>query len=52
MRYICLLCGYVYDETEGDTDNDIEPGTSWDELPDDFTCPFCGGEKDTFDEDL
>ncbi|MBS6628066.1 MAG: rubredoxin [Clostridiales bacterium] len=51
MRYICNVCGYVYDEELGDPDNGIEPGTKWDELPEDFVCPLCGVGKDEFSED-
>jgi len=47
MKYECV-CGYVYDETEGDPDNGIAPGTKWEELPEDFACPLCGLEKDEF----
>lgn len=36
MKYICDVCGYVYDEAAGDPDNGIAPGTTWAELPEDF----------------
>ena len=49
-KYVCELCGYVYDEEAGDPDNDIDPGTLWDELPDDFACPLCGEAKEDFEE--
>ena len=49
MKYVCTICGYVYDEAEGDPANGIEPGTKWDDLPEDFTCPLCGESKDGFD---
>ena len=48
MKYICDMCGYVYDEVLGDPDNGIVAGTKWDELPDDFECPLCGADKDSF----
>jgi rubredoxin-NAD+ reductase len=48
MKYVCDACGYIYDETEGDTDNGIAPGTKWGDIPDDFTCPLCGVGKDEF----
>lgn len=48
MKYICDVCGYVYDETLGDPDNGIAPGTTWEELPEDFVCPLCGVGKDDF----
>lgn len=48
-KFVCNVCGYVYDEEAGDPDNGIAPGTSWDEVPDDFTCPLCGVGKDEFE---
>ena len=48
MTYVCDVCGYVYDETQGDPDNGIAPGTTWDELPADFECPLCHVGKDQF----
>jgi rubredoxin---NAD+ reductase len=45
MRWICLACGHVYDEAEGDPDSGIPPGTRFADLPDDWCCPFCGSEK-------
>lgn len=50
MKYICDICGYVYDEELGDPENGIEPGTEFDELPEDFECPLCGVDKDNFSE--
>ncbi|NLJ77930.1 MAG: rubredoxin [Tissierellia bacterium] len=47
-RYICEPCGYVYDPAEGDPDNDIEPGTPFEVLPDDWVCPICGATQDMF----
>ena len=49
MKYECTVCGYVYDEDEGEPDNGIEPGTAWEEIPDSFTCPICGVEKADFE---
>ena len=48
MKYVCGVCGYVYDETAGDPDNGISAGTKWEDLPDDFVCPLCGVGKDEF----
>lgn len=48
-KYTCLVCGYVYDEAEGDPANDIAPGTRWDELPEDWVCPECGASKEDFE---
>ena len=49
-RYVCDVCGYVYDEAQGDPDNGIAPGTRFEDLPDDFVCPLCGVGKDQFSE--
>jgi rubredoxin len=49
-KYECSVCGYVYDPTEGDTDNGIEPGTPFEDIPDDWTCPVCGAGKDEFEK--
>ena len=48
-KYECIVCGYVYDPEEGDPDNGIEPGTSFEDLPDDWECPDCGAGKDDFE---
>lgn len=48
MKYACDLCGWEYDEELGDPENGIEPGTPFEELPDDFVCPLCGAPKDEF----
>jgi len=49
MRYVCVVCGYVYDSELGDDSLDIAPGTAWEDLPDDFLCPICGVDKDSFE---
>jgi rubredoxin len=49
-KYECTVCGYVYDEEAGDLDNDIEPGTNWEDLPNDWVCPVCGASKDQFEK--
>lgn len=46
--YECTICGYKYDISAGDPDGGIEPGTHFSELPDGWTCPLCGAEKDMF----
>lgn len=48
MKYVCTVCDYVYDPEIGDPDNGIEPGTAFDDLPDDWVCPECGVEKAEF----
>ena len=47
MKYECV-CGYIYDEAEGDPDAGLEPGTAWEDVPGDFVCPLCGLGKDEF----
>ena len=47
-RWVCEPCGYVYDPAEGDPDNGIEPGTAFENLPEDWVCPVCGATKDMF----
>jgi len=49
MNYVCVVCGYVYDSAEGDVDNNIASGTSFENLPEDWTCPLCGVGKDQFE---
>ena len=47
-KYICAICGYVYDSEIGDHDSGIKPGTPFEELPEDWVCPVCGAGKDAF----
>ena len=49
-KYICELCGYVYDEESGDADHRIPAGTKFADLPSDFMCPLCGAGKESFSE--
>ncbi len=49
-KYKCSVCGYVYDPSKGDPDNGIKPGTPFEQLPDDWTCPVCGASKDEFEK--
>lgn len=49
-RYECLVCGEIYDPEEGDIDGAIEPGVSFDALPDAWVCPECGAPRDDFME--
>ena len=47
-KYKCVMCGYIYDPAVGDPDNDIEAGTAFEDLPDDWVCPDCGvGKKNS-----
>jgi Rubredoxin len=48
-KYICLVCDYIYDPEKGDPDTGIEPGTAFEDLPDDWTCPNCGVGKEDFE---
>ena len=48
QKYVCEICGYVYDPEVGDPDSDIPAGTSFDDLPDDWACPICGATKESF----
>jgi rubredoxin len=41
-------CGYVYDPAEGDYENGVEPGTAWEDVPEDWVCPKCGAAKEDF----
>jgi len=50
-KYVCTVCGYVYDPEQGDPDNDIDPGTKFEDLPDDWECPICGASKDDFEKE-
>lgn len=49
MKYVCEVCGFVYDEELGLPEENIAPGTKFDDLPDDFVCPECGVEKNMFE---
>ena len=48
-KWVCTLCGYVYDPEQGDPDNGVEPGTAFEDVPDDWECPICGATKDDFE---
>lgn len=48
-KYVCTVCGYVYDEDLGDSDNGINAGTKFDELPADWACPLCSVPKEQFE---
>ncbi|HIP88817.1 MAG TPA: rubredoxin [Thermococcus paralvinellae] len=49
-KWKCVVCGYIYDEEEGDPDNGIAPGTKFEDLPDDWVCPLCGAPKNMFEK--
>ena len=48
-KYVCSMCGFVYDPAEGDPDSGIAPGTPFENLPDDWVCPVCGASKADFE---
>ena len=48
--YVCDACGWEYSEEQGLPENNIAPGTKFEDLPEDFTCPLCGVGKDMFSE--
>ena len=50
-RYVCILCGYVYDPAEGDPEGGIPAGTPFEELPEDWVCPACGVGKEHFEKE-
>ncbi|OGQ94482.1 MAG: Rubredoxin [Deltaproteobacteria bacterium RIFOXYD12_FULL_57_12] len=50
-RYVCQVCGYVYDPEQGDPESGIKPGTAFADLPDDWTCPVCGASKSDFEKE-
>ena len=50
-KYVCTVCGYVYDPEQGDPDNGVNPGTKWEDLPDSWECPVCGASKDDFEKE-
>ncbi|BFT29555.1 rubredoxin RubA [Alteromonas sp. D210916BOD_24] len=47
-KYRCRICGWIYDEALGSPEDNIPPGTKWDDVPDDWECPDCGVTKDKF----
>nr|WP_081652879.1 rubredoxin [Candidatus Stoquefichus massiliensis] len=48
MKYVCDVCGYIYDEALGDPDQGVEPGTKFEDIPDEWVCPLCGLGTDVF----
>ncbi len=47
-RYMCLICGFIYDETVGWPQDGIKAGTRWEDVPEDWYCPECGVGKEAF----
>jgi rubredoxin len=50
-RYVCTVCGYVYDPALGDPDGGIKPGTRFEDIPDGWECPVCGAAKSDFEKE-
>ena len=51
MKYVCTVCGFIYDEAAGEPDNGVAPGTAWADVPEDYVCPLCGVGKDMFEQE-
>ena len=49
MKYICTVCDFIYDPEIGDPEGGIEPGTQFEDIPDDWVCPLCGSWKEDFE---
>jgi rubredoxin len=47
-KYVCDVCGYIYDPAVGDPDGSVKPGTAFEKIPDDWVCPMCGASKENF----
>ncbi len=47
-KWVCEVCGYVYDPAEGDPDSGVAPGTKFEDVPADWVCPVCGAAKENF----
>lgn len=48
-KYVCTVCGYIYDPADGDPENGVKPGTSFEDIPDTWVCPVCGVPKSDFE---
>ena len=47
--WMCIICGWIYNEASGAPEEGIEPGTAWKDVAEDWTCPDCGAAKDEFE---
>jgi rubredoxin len=47
--WMCLICGWIYDEAAGDPEHGLAPGTAWADIPMNWTCPECGARKEDFE---
>ena len=50
-KYVCTICGYVYDPEAGDPDNGIAPGTKWEDVSEEWVCPLRGADKSAFEKE-
>ena len=50
-KYVCNVCGYVYDPAEGDPDNGVAAGTAWEDVPEEWVRPLCSAPKEDFSEE-
>lgn len=48
-KYVCVVCGYIYDEEAGEPEAGLSPGTRWEDVPEDWSCPDCGASKGDFE---
>ena len=48
-KYLCVVCGYIYDEEKGDPDSNLPPGTRFEDIPEDWVCPDCGATWEDFE---
>lgn len=48
-KFMCVVCGYIYDEEMGDPEDGIAPGTRWEDIPITWSCPDCGAAKEDFE---
>lgn len=48
MKYVCDVCGFIYDEADGDPEHGVAPGTKWEDVPGDYLCPLCFVGKEQF----
>jgi len=49
-EYECTVCGYIYSEENGCEEQNVAPGTKWENVPDSFECPLCGAGKESFEK--
>jgi rubredoxin len=47
-KFVCNICGYIYDPAEGDPDNGVAAGTAFEKIPASWVCPMCGASKEDF----